>query len=57
MPTAGEDEKQAARVFYEVATRATQWLGVGGGGAIGGRISSPQHRQNKNIQSIFTTSN
>ena len=26
MPTAGEDEKEAARVFYVAATRATQRL-------------------------------
>ena len=26
MPAAGEDEKEAARVFYVAATRATQWL-------------------------------
>ena len=34
MPAAGEDEKEAARVFYVAATRATQRLvmGVGGDG-------------------------
>ena len=34
MPAAGEDEKEAARVFYVPATRATQRLvmGVGGDG-------------------------
>ena len=34
MPAAGEDETEAARVFYVAATRATQRLviGVGGGG-------------------------
>ena len=26
LPAAGEDEKEAARVFYVAATRATQWL-------------------------------
>ena len=36
MPAAGEDEKEAARVFYVAATRATQKLVVGIGG------SSPQ---------------
>jgi len=34
MPAAGEDEKEAARVFYVAATRATQrlFLGIEGGG-------------------------
>ena len=35
MPAAGEDEKEAARVFYVAATRATQRLVItfnGGGG-------------------------
>ena len=32
MPAAGEYEKEAARVFYVAATRATQRLGVGGDG-------------------------
>ena len=37
MPAPGEDEKEAARVFYVAVTRATQRLlmGVGGGGKIG----------------------
>jgi hypothetical protein len=37
MPAAGEDEAEAARVFYVAATRATQRLvmGVGGDGAFG----------------------
>lgn len=37
MPAAGEDEKEAARVFYVAATRATQRLvmGVGGDGDFG----------------------
>ena len=36
MPAAGEDEKEAARVFCVAATRATQRLvmGVGGDGAL-----------------------
>ena len=29
MPTAGEDEKEAARVFYVAETRATQRLVIG----------------------------
>ena len=35
MPAPGEDEKEAARVFYVAATRATQRLvmGVGGNGS------------------------
>ena len=39
MPTPGEDEKEAARVFYVAATRATQRLvlGVGGIGDFGAR--------------------
>ena len=32
MPAVGEDEKEAARVFYVAATRATQRLVVGVGG-------------------------
>ena len=32
MPAPGEDEKEAARVFYVAATRATQRLVVGVGG-------------------------
>ena len=37
MPAPGEDEKEAARVFYVAATRATQRLvmGVGGVGEFG----------------------
>jgi hypothetical protein len=40
MPAAGEDEKDAARVFYVAATRATQRLviGVGGIGRLTGRL-------------------
>jgi|JI10StandDraft_1071094.scaffolds.fasta_scaffold91584_3 hypothetical protein len=42
MPAAGEDEKEAARVFYVAATRATQRLvmGVGGSGGFGSRLVS-----------------
>jgi hypothetical protein len=40
MPAAGEDEKEAARVFYVAATRATQRLvmGVDGDGGLGKRM-------------------
>ena len=40
MPAIGEDEQEAARVFYVAATRATQRLviGVGGDGRLGGRL-------------------
>ena len=40
MPAAGEDEQEAARVFYVAATRATQRLviGVGGDGGFGSRL-------------------
>jgi len=40
MPAPGEDEKEAARVFYVAATRATQRLvvGVGGDGGFGMKI-------------------
>ena len=40
MPAAGEDEKEAARVFYVAATRATQRLvmGVGGQGGFANRL-------------------
>ncbi len=40
MPALGEDEKEAARLFYVAATRATQRLvmGVGGDGGFGRRM-------------------
>ena len=40
MPAPGEDEKEAARVFYVAATRATSKLliGVGGPSAFGSRL-------------------
>jgi hypothetical protein len=40
MPAKGEDEQEAARVFYVAATRATQRLviGVGGDGGFGTRL-------------------
>jgi len=42
MPAPGEEEKEAARVFYVAATRATQRLvmGVGGGGGFGARLKT-----------------
>jgi superfamily I DNA/RNA helicase len=42
MPAPGEDEKEAARVFYVAATRATQRLvmGVGGQGALGKTLAN-----------------
>ncbi len=42
MPAPGEDEKEAARVFYVAATRATQRLviGVGGDGGFGARLGT-----------------
>ena len=42
MPAPGEDEKEAARVFYVAATRATQRLvmGVGGDGGFGERLGT-----------------
>ncbi len=41
MPVLGEDEKEATRVFYVAATRATRRLvmGVGGVGKLGVRLS------------------
>ena len=48
MPAAGEDETDAARVFYVAATRATQRLviGVSGDGGFGKRLATgaDQHR-------------
>jgi superfamily I DNA/RNA helicase len=40
MPAKGEDEREAARVFYVAATRATHKLvmGVGGAGEFGRRF-------------------
>ena len=40
MPATGEDEQEAARVFYVAATRAPQRLviGVGGNGKFGGKL-------------------
>ena len=45
MPAKGEDEQEAARVFYVAATRATQRLviGVGGDGRFGARIHDPNN--------------
>ena len=42
MPAPGEDEKEAARVFYVAATRATQRLvmGVRGAGEFGRRLGA-----------------
>jgi len=42
MPAPGEDEKEAARVFYVAATRATHKLliGVGGDGAFGSKLGT-----------------
>ena len=42
MPAAGEDEQEAARVFYVAATRATQRLviGVSGDGGLGNRLGT-----------------
>ena len=42
MPAKGEDEQEAARVFYVAATRATQRLviGVGGDGGFGRRLGT-----------------
>ena len=42
MPAPGEDEKEAARVFYVAATRATHRLvmGVGGDGGLGRRLQA-----------------
>ena len=41
MPAKGEDEAEAARVFYVAATRATQKLVIGasGHGAFGSRLT------------------
>ena len=48
MPAAGEDEKEAARVFYVAATRATQRLvmGVGVDGVFGDRIDRAKSTTN-----------
>ena len=42
MPAHGEDEKEAARVFYVAATRATQRLvmGVSGSAGFGSRLGT-----------------
>ena len=42
MPSAGENEMEAARVFYVAATRTKQSLviGVGGDGGFGARLGS-----------------
>ena len=44
MPAAGEDEQEAARVFYVAATRATQRLmiGVSGDGELGMKLVAPR---------------
>ncbi len=43
MSAAGEDEKEAARVFYVAATRATQRLVMGVGGDDRGNASLGMH--------------
>ncbi len=50
MPAVGEDEKEAARVFYVAATRATQKLmmGVSGTGILCARLHL--HPLNAEIQ-------
>ena len=50
MPAVGEDEKEAARVFYVAATRATQRLvmGIGGVGGLASRfqrVDAPSHKK------------
>ena len=40
MPAPGEDEKEAARVFYVAATRATQRLMMGVGGESKGKLAA-----------------
>ena len=47
MPAAGEDEKEAARVFYVAATRATQKLviGVSGNAGFGASFGSINARK------------
>nr|WP_315207811.1 3'-5' exonuclease [uncultured Albidiferax sp.] len=42
MPAAGEDEQEAAQVFYVAATRATQVIGVGGDRGVGAQISATE---------------
>ena len=42
MPAKGEDEQEAARVFYVAATRASQRLVIGVGGDGGGHVWPPQ---------------
>ena len=51
MPAAGEDEQEAARVFYVAATRATQRLvmGVCGNGGFGAQISATEPIQFTNL--------
>jgi ATP-dependent exoDNAse (exonuclease V) beta subunit len=46
MPAAGEDEQEAARVFYVAATRATHRLviGVNGQGKFNKRLLSPRQQ-------------
>lgn len=52
MPAAGEDEQEAARVFYVAATRAMQRLamGVGGDGGFGAQISATEPIQFTNLK-------
>ena len=51
MPAPGEDQKDAARVFYVAATRATQRLamGVGGDSGFGAQISATEPIQFTNL--------
>ncbi len=45
MPAKGEDKQEAARVFYVVATRATQRLVIEVGGLV--KISHPTRKINQ----------
>ena len=54
MPAHGEDEKEAARVFYVATTGATQRLAIaiGGGGAFRGRLDCTALRHTGETQFI-----
>lgn len=50
MPAAGEDEKEAARVFYVAATRATQRLVIGVGDNASGLLEKGSAKMQPSIR-------
>ena len=56
MPAAGEDEQEAARVFYVEATRATQRVVIGVGGAMNLGSNSSSNFVDKALRKLYSVS-